>query len=82
MTPRSRQLRVNATEAEKALWRHLRGKQFGGLKFRRQEPIGPYIVDFVCYARSVVIEVDGGQHADNPDDAVRDQWLCKQPKVR
>jgi very-short-patch-repair endonuclease len=46
-------------------------------KFRRQEPIGPYICDFVCYPKRLVVEVDGEQHADNPKDAVRDAYLEK-----
>ena len=59
---RVRELRRQSTEAEKRLWRLLRAKQLAGYKFRRQEPIGPYIVDFVCYRPPLVIELDGGQH--------------------
>ncbi len=47
-----------------------------GCKFVRQEPIGPYIVDFACREHRLVIEVDGGQHATDPRDAIRDQWLA------
>ena len=58
----ARRLRRDMTDAEKAMWRILRGRQLAGLKFRRQEPIGGYIVDFVCFSPRVVIEIDGGQH--------------------
>ena len=56
-------LRKNFTDTERALWKHLRAKQMEGCKFRSQEPIGSYIVDFVCYEGKIVIEVDGGQHS-------------------
>jgi very-short-patch-repair endonuclease len=59
------------TDAELLLWRHLRNGQIRGLKFRRQFPIGSYVVDFVCWDRRLVIEVDGGQHADNQEDRIR-----------
>jgi very-short-patch-repair endonuclease len=58
----ARRLRRDMTDAERAMWRILRGRQLAGLKFRRQEPIGRYIVDFVCFSPRVVIEIDGGQH--------------------
>jgi very-short-patch-repair endonuclease len=74
-TSRARRLRKNATEAEAALWRKLRSRSLNGFKFVRQEPIGPYTVDFICREQRLVIEVDGGQHADSPHDAVRDEWL-------
>ena len=60
----SRNLRSNPTEAEKLLWNHLRRKQFQGLKFRRQQPIDRFIVDFVCFEKRLIIELDGGQHSD------------------
>lgn len=59
---KARQLRKSLTDAEHILWQHLRLRQLGGYKFRRQQPLGNYIVDFVCIERRVVIEVDGGQH--------------------
>ena len=69
-------LRRNSTEAEKLIWRALRDRQLGGAKFRRQHPIGPYIVDFCCLERRVVIELDGGQHAAPfARDKRRDRWL-------
>jgi very-short-patch-repair endonuclease len=71
----ARRLRRGSTEAERRLWYRLRSRSIRGLKFVRQEPIGPYIVDFVCRERRLVIEVDGGQHADNKRDLVRDRWL-------
>jgi very-short-patch-repair endonuclease len=71
----ARDLRKKRTDAEKILWRNLRARQFEGLKFRRQHPIGNYVVDFVCLEVSLVIEVDGGQHAENPKDVERDKQL-------
>jgi very-short-patch-repair endonuclease len=59
---RRRQLRTDATDAEGLIWQHLRGRRFQGFKFRRQHPIGPYILDFFCPLRGVAIELDGGQH--------------------
>ncbi|MGA7579511.1 MAG: DUF559 domain-containing protein [Desulfobaccales bacterium] len=59
----ARSLRRRQTDAERLLWRHLQSKQLEGFKFRRQAPIGKYIVDFVSFARKLIVEVDGGQHA-------------------
>jgi len=72
----ARRLRVDATDAERRLWYRLRSRQVGGAKFIRQERIGPYVVDFVCREQRLIIEVDGGQHATDPRDAVRDAWLA------
>lgn len=58
----ARQLRKNMTKQEQKLWQFLRGKQFHNLTFRRQYPIGNYIVDFVCRSEKIIIELDGGQH--------------------
>src|ERR1700756_23967 len=74
-TQRARSLRKVATEAEKALWYRLRSRSLNGHKFVRQEPIGPYTVDLICRERRLIIEVDGGQHADNLHDVARDKWL-------
>ena len=60
----ARRLRRDMTEAEKIMWRLLRAHQLSGYKFRRQEPIGRYVVDFVCFQPRLVVEIDGGQHAE------------------
>ena len=73
----SRKLRNNLTESEKHLWYVLRAENLG-FKFRRQEPIGNYIVDFVCYPKKLIIELDGGQHFGSADDQARDKWLESQ----
>ncbi len=75
LTPIARRLRADPTEAEKRLWSRLRAGQLNGLVFRRQEPIGPYVVDLVCTRAQLVVEVDGGQHADSPSDVERDAYL-------
>ena len=78
---RARDLRRAPTEAEDFLWQELRGRAFKSLKFRRQFPLGNYIVDFVCLERRLIIELDGGQHneqADRQYDAARDAWLRSQ----
>jgi adenine-specific DNA-methyltransferase len=75
-TRNARSLRASQTEAESFLWRRLRDRQLGSAKFRRQVPIGPYIADFACYAARLVVELDGGQHADTAAaDATRTAWL-------
>jgi very-short-patch-repair endonuclease len=74
-------LRANATDAERILWSILRSHQIAGLRFRRQQPIGPYIVDFYCASAKLVIELDGDQHgADHVVlyDEDRTQWLTEQ----
>jgi very-short-patch-repair endonuclease len=71
-------LRRHGTDAESILWRHLRGRRFANCKFKRQQPLGPYVVDFVCFAMRVVVEVDGGQHLLSESDAARDAWLRQQ----
>jgi len=72
-------LRSNQTEAEQRLWFHLRAHRFMGLKFKRQKPMGRYIVDFVCLERRLIIELDGGQHAEQVTyDQHRDEWLRRQ----
>ena len=64
------------TDAERSLWQHLRGRQVAGLKFRRQHSVGRYIVDFACLEAALIIEVDGGQHADQRGhDQERTAWL-------
>ena len=71
----AKQLRSNMTDAERELWRHLRAHRFQHAKFRRQQPLGLYIVDFICFEQKVIIEVDGGQHLESAADAQRDAWL-------
>jgi very-short-patch-repair endonuclease len=63
------------TEAEKRLWYWLRAHRFQGVAFRRQTPLGQFIVDFVSHECRLIIEIDGGQHNENKADALRDQWL-------
>ena len=74
----ARHLRSHMTESEYALWRHLRARRLNGEKFRRQQPIGPYVVDFVHFGARLIVEVDGGQHNDAPRDEKRDNWLREQ----
>jgi very-short-patch-repair endonuclease len=64
-------LRAGSTDAERALWGILRARRFAHIKFRRQAPIGPWIVDFISYEKRVIIEADGSQHADSELDARR-----------
>ena len=72
----AKKLRKNSTPAENLLWSRLRAEQLEGLKFRRQQLIGNYIIDFVCFEKKIVIEVDGGQHAiEKGKDSIRDEWL-------
>jgi very-short-patch-repair endonuclease len=79
LTEVAKELRKNSTDAERLLWRHLKARQLEGLKFRRQEQIGRFIADFVCYERGMIIEADGGQHAvEREKDAERTQWLNSQ----
>ncbi len=76
MTSRARRLRGRSTDAEKKLWRALRRDQINGLSFRRQHPIGPYVLDFYCPAIGLAIELDGGQHAlREGTDVRRTRWL-------
>jgi adenine-specific DNA-methyltransferase len=78
---RARDLRRRQTEHEQIIWRSLRNRRFADFKFRRQFPLGNYIVDFVCLERRLILELDGGQHGE-PDqtryDAARDAWLHSQ----
>jgi len=75
----ARRLRRESTDAEAFLWRILRNRQLSGHKFRRPQPIGPFIVDFCCLSARLVIEVDGGQHGANRlQDEQRTQWLVQQ----
>ena len=76
LTKLAKHLRGSSTDAERRLWTHLRARRFQDLKFRRQQPIGRYIVDFVCFRKNLIIELDGGQHAEQGDaDRQRDAFL-------
>ncbi len=66
-TRRARALRQNATESEKRLWYRIHSRQLNGHKFRRQHPVGRYVVDFACVELKLVVEIDGGQHAEQAD---------------
>lgn len=72
LTPLARKLRKEMTPAERLLWSRLRDRRLAGLKFRRQVPVGPYIVDFLCAEARVIVEIDGGQH-NLPDARAQDQ---------
>jgi very-short-patch-repair endonuclease len=73
---RARQLRSNQTDVERLVWLKLRDRQLSGFKFRRQVPIGRYIVDFVCRDRLLIVELAGGQHSStSKHDADRARWL-------
>ena len=79
LTETAKELRTNSTDAESLLWQRLKAKQLDGLKFRRQEQIGRFIADFVCYEKSIIVEADGGQHAlEKKKDEERTQWLNSQ----
>jgi very-short-patch-repair endonuclease len=70
----ARDLRGDATDAERKMWRHLRASQVEGMKFRRQHPIPPYVVDFYCERLTLAVELDDSQHED-ASDAVRTRFL-------
>lgn len=75
---KAKELRKNSTDVEKIMWEILRAKKFLGLKFKRQQPIGKYVVDFVCFDKKLIIELDGGQHNENENiinDNVRTKYL-------
>ena len=75
MLSHARSMRRYATPAERRLWQALRKHQIGGLKFRRQVPLGPYIADFYCPSAHLVVELDGASHTDTPNDEIRDAWM-------
>ncbi|MGC2412935.1 MAG: endonuclease domain-containing protein [Stellaceae bacterium] len=72
----ARTLRRRGTRAEWVLWLAVRDRRLAGFKFTRQHPIGPYVVDLVCREQRLIVEVDGGQHADNQSDRVRDRYFA------
>jgi very-short-patch-repair endonuclease len=73
----ARTLRSNSTEAERKLWHCLRDKRLEGIKFRRQQPIGPFVADFYCAPAKLIVEIDGSQHAEERacHDEKRTRWL-------
>jgi very-short-patch-repair endonuclease len=73
----ARTLRAGATDAEIKLWQLLRSRRLASMKFRRQVPIGPWIVDFVSFEQRLIIEADGSQHAESEDDKRRDGDLSE-----
>lgn len=78
MRDRARELRANSTVFEQAFWVCVRAKRLGGFKFRRQQVIGGYVVDFVCMEARLIVELDGDWHLDDEQrgyDAARDEWL-------
>ena len=81
LVKRAKELRQGETQAEQIIWSWLRAKKLNGVKFRRQQPIGIYIVDFVSFEKKLIIEIDGGQHSfeeNKVNDEVRTQWLESQ----
>ena len=76
---RARNLRKSMSDGERKLWQALRARQVDGVRFRRQHPIGPYIVDFVCLERRLVVEVDGGHHTE---DDQSDRRCAPRPVAR
>ena len=79
VTKNARALRKNMTDVELLLWHKIRSRQLQNIRFRRQHPIGRYIVDFICLETKLIIELDGGQHADQKSyDTMRDTWLSQQ----
>jgi len=73
-THRSRELRNNATPAERRLWQHIRNRQLAGTRFNRQVPIGPFICDFAARTAKIIIELDGGQHGSR---IIEDEWRTR-----
>ena len=72
---KAQRLRRETTDAERKLWSALRNRQLNGAKFRRQQPIGPFIADFVCQEHRLIVEADGSQHAEGDGDARRTAFL-------
>ncbi len=77
LTKAARELRSRMTDAERKLWFALKDRRFTAFKFRRQVPVGLYIADFLCFELRLVVEVDGGQHAEFVRDVERDDWFAQ-----
>ncbi len=71
----ARLMRSHPIDAEATLWWRLRSRKLGGLKFRRQQPMGPFIADFICFEARLIVEVDGAQHQGSLDDIARTEEL-------
>jgi len=71
----ARSMRADSTKAENMLWQALRNRQLVGLKFKRQAPLGGFILDFVCFEARLIVEVDGGQHSESKRDVERDGYF-------
>jgi very-short-patch-repair endonuclease len=80
-TKYARRMRRDQTDAERKLWFLLRDRRLAESKFRRQAPVGPYIADFVCHRRKLIVEADGAQHMDSASDTQRDRWLSNEGYV-
>jgi very-short-patch-repair endonuclease len=79
LTILARNLRRNQSDVERNLWSRLRRSQLNGVKFRRQQPVGDYIVDFISFEKRLIIEIDGGQHIESTkNDSVRTEYLESQ----
>lgn len=79
ITKIARKLRKNSTKTEEYLWRYLKNRYIEGFKFRKQEPIRQYVIDFVNFEKKIIVELDGGQHIImKAKDHERDRWLKKQ----
>ena len=78
MLDRAKRMRADPTEAECRIWSILRSHRLAGFKFKRQQILGRYIVDFVNFERRLIVEADGSQHAENAYDIDRDDWLGSQ----
>ena len=81
LSDRAKELRQTETEAEQIIWSWLRTKKLNGVKFRRQEAVDKYIVDFVSFEKKLIIEIDGGQHSleeNRINDKARTEWLQSQ----
>jgi very-short-patch-repair endonuclease len=74
INPHAKQLRKEMTDAERAVWNAVRGRRLEGFKFKSQWSLGPFVVDFCCWERRLVVEIDGGQHNEEVDRR-RTEWL-------
>ena len=76
LLPLAKGMRRVPTQAEARFWHYAKNRGIGGIKFRRQVPVGPYVADFLCAERVLIVEIDGGQHADSAHDEARDAFLA------